>query len=777
MRVAQRIRVALLALAAPVLATGCAGGIALVGLGVALSGGGGGGGGGVPAVVPPIQVSIVSATSESGTDTYVEGAVTIVYRLSHPDGTQVRVHVEYATGDTYAACFRGGGDPVDVPIDIGPTPIDRTFVWSTRDQGLPLRIDGVRLRVLAEAEGDDTSGSVEYPPAGQNGLSLDNAEPPTIAIVGDEIASAWTGAAGGGAPIVSGTVTVPFVIADAEGDPASWRAEVRIGADGSWAEIGSDSIQPTPQGMRGETSWDSGAVLSEDVTIRITAEDTYAGHVKAARIPAAVSLRAENRAPVIASIEPQRIPAYGEHEVRIRATDFYDDAALQVLAGGDPAAIDRIEVIDDESAIVARVARTVHGPVPIVVVNPNGRESPAVEIAAERVVAATSGQAEFETIQDAIANAAAGGESDATIHVLPGTHGGSVAIDGMQILLRALAASGDPDEPAAREEYVIQGDGGSPVIAIDGGGPHVRGFTITGGAGGIRAAASDGLIIEDCDIRENTGPGVEVRDGPSTHIAGAWIRHNEAVAGGGILFVESWGRIEDTRIEENGASTSGGGISVERPDVPSTLFPVTLLRTTVAANRAANTGGGLFVRTTPNAPVVLACSLVEGNRAGAPLDTGLGGGVYLGSGPLAVISTTVSGNRAWQADGGGGIYAIHGADLHLTNAILAWNFPDDVGGGELGHVTVAASIVLISPLSGVLIQAPLFVKPGSWSADDDPVWSRGDFHLREGSPGIGIADPVDATAWGLSADDLAADIEGTSRDAEPDLGAYEWTEE
>jgi hypothetical protein len=58
---------------------------------------------------------------------------------------------------------------------------------------------------------------------------------------------------------------------------------------------------------------------------------------------------------------------------------------------------------------------------------------------------------------------------------------------------------------------------------------------------------------------------------------------------------------------------------------------------------------------------------------------------------------------------------------------------------------------------------------GTGNIDADPMFAdaaSGDYHLGVGSPCIDAGTPAGAPA---------ADVEGTPRDAAPDMGAYEWT--
>jgi len=113
-----------------------------------------------------------------------------------------------------------------------------------------------------------------------------------------------------------------------------------------------------------------------------------------------------------------------------------------------------------------------------------------------------------------------------------------------------------------------------------------------------------------------------------------------------------------------------------------------------------------------------------------------------------IVNVTVADNT------GNGVHV--GGAVSITNSIM-WNN----GGGDYwcvpGGCTLAYSDVGIGDTTGT----------GNISADPEFVdATNGDYHLQVGSPCIDKGTAVGAPTH---------DIEGTPRDAAPDMGAYEWT--
>jgi len=168
-----------------------------------------------------------------------------------------------------------------------------------------------------------------------------------------------------------------------------------------------------------------------------------------------------------------------------------------------------------------------------------------------------------------------------------------------------------------------------------------------------------------------------------------------------------------------------------------------------------------------NSNVTLVNALISNNSASR------GGGIY-GDSRYDLVNVTITNNTA--SDDGGGIYS-RSPRINLVNSIFWDNVPDQIYQPLPSNViNIAHSNIqngqggisgggTVNWLQGNIDGDPLFVNPAS-----------GDFHLMNGSPGIGAG--IDTIAIdGSFFFSPREDIEGTSKPSpvgsSPDLGAYE----
>lgn len=273
--------------------------------------------------------------------------------------------------------------------------------------------------------------------------------------------------------------------------------------------------------------------------------------------------------------------------------------------------------------------------------------------------------------------------------------------------------------------------------------------------GGINLANGSSAVISDTAILSNTaysyGAGVSVREGSSVTIFRTQIYANTALGGegGGI-----WGQDGDLHLDSswvvgNAAEFyEGGGIS-------------------------AGEGSSFYIEN----------SIIAGNSSG-----GAGGGLWLtGGGPYHIVNSDIVGNDASGA--GGGLAATDGVQVALTNTLVisnggesgigdrdasgstfVLNYCDTFGNAPDGAVgiTITRTNCLGTPAEDGL--DPLFAGgaiPGGVGPAFAGQWMAYDFQLQEDSPAIDAGTPDGAPA---------EDIEGTLRDAIPDMGAYEWVQ-
>jgi hypothetical protein len=166
-----------------------------------------------------------------------------------------------------------------------------------------------------------------------------------------------------------------------------------------------------------------------------------------------------------------------------------------------------------------------------------------------------------------------------------------------------------------------------------------------------------------------------------------------AVKAGGVAVVKN------TSIVNNRAELAGG-IGVQGR--------ATLVNVTLRDNTATLGGGGLVTASTdsqPTAPdVTITNSNISGNTTG-----GMGGGMLLASGRVALTGSTVSGNNA-PAGSGGGMFIV-GSSVTLINDTLSGNVAGQGGGG------IAQSTVL--PRAGTQGRAP-----ATLAAEAELAWDQ-----------------------------------------------------
>ena len=330
-------------------------------------------------------------------------------------------------------------------------------------------------------------------------------------------------------------------------------------------------------------------------------------------------------------------------------------------------------------------------------------------------------------------------------------------------------------------QTVLDGNQSGSVVTFQGASVSMTldGFLVTGGN-----AASGGM-----------GGGITI-DESSPTIRNTTVYSNQATAdGGGIYISGGLATIENSAISDNNANGCCGGIHV------GNNANVTISNTVLSGNIASYGGGlGVFSGST----TTITQSTISSNNS--DFEFGQGGGLHIsGLGATVDITDSVLKDNltrdhgaAISSDGGtvnltnvlitgnqssslnANVFAISNTDFTLMNSTIADNNP---GGAQAvllwsGALTMTNSIMWnnalnIQPDPGCTdctVVVTYSDVGGGWTGtgniDGDPLFvNSGDYRLQPTSPCIDRGTLTGAPLM---------DIEGNSRDAAPDMGAYEW---
>jgi CSLREA domain-containing protein len=267
-----------------------------------------------------------------------------------------------------------------------------------------------------------------------------------------------------------------------------------------------------------------------------------------------------------------------------------------------------------------------------------------------------------------------------------------------------------------------------------------------GGAGFVMGGAQlvSGGLIQDSKIYDNTsgnfGGGLLIGqvDGSVVRIERSTISGNHAElvsgvdAGGGGISIPS-GRVEisQSTISDNVSDRTGGGIRAS-----GSIAELAMVNSTIADNDAVEFGGGIDASNGP-AVALESTTVVRNDADSNDDDIGRGGGLHhFNTAGFLVTNSVVALNTAAVAPDCGGSPFTSGGNNLLSDATACPGFP------------IASDIVSTSPLLG-----PLSANGGTTET----------VAIRPGSPAIGEAGATAPTV----------DQRGVTRDAQPDVGAYE----
>jgi len=316
------------------------------------------------------------------------------------------------------------------------------------------------------------------------------------------------------------------------------------------------------------------------------------------------------------------------------------------------------------------------------------------------------------------------------------------------------------------ENTVFTGNTGSDVLSLDQSfemvGGEVSSNTVTG-ANAINIGGSGSGTISGTEIMSNTSSAMSVWSSDNVVSAhNLTIRDNTGggIVNGGVLTLTNsliennsggdWFLI--TSVNEDAPGTERmmlDGCTIRgNSDVPGVvgLSGHAQVRDTVIVDNDNAAVNGDVMNIWPDARQVNLVNVVlADNKSARPAVNG-----NAVTGTISLMNVTVAGNSVsnFPVLAGEGIWTV-------TNTIV-WS--NTAPGDMLGLGTFSVSY---SDIEGGWT--------GTGNLDADPQFvdaANGDYHLGVGSPCIDK---------GTSAGAPAADIEGTPRDAAPDMGAYEWT--
>jgi len=368
--------------------------------------------------------------------------------------------------------------------------------------------------------------------------------------------------------------------------------------------------------------------------------------------------------------------------------------------------------------------------------------------------------------------------------------GGVAAWSGAQLLRTWVVTNLVVDGPAGGVEC----KSGSVVSNC-----HIVDNRIAGGniyGGGIRV--QNGGTVVDCVISNNYSPihagGIYFRSTTGT-LANCTIVYNRTgAAGGGVLALTGTQILISNCVIECNRAQYGAGLANSAKTAINGNITVTHSRVVANTNTSAE-GAGLFLRdnhglvahcviasnvipnnqkgaglyihnaSTADAEMTVRNCLVTGNRA--PGTTSRGGGVYIGTGIVAVTACTVADNEAMYGGGIAVSNAMLPGNLEVWNTVVAFNRTTGAGVPDLdlpaAHLTNAfyysCSPTLTNAAQGNITNAPVF-------AD----YAGGIYRLQSGSPCINTGTNQD---WMIGAKDLDGIRRIDRFSGTVDMGAYE----
>jgi len=366
-----------------------------------------------------------------------------------------------------------------------------------------------------------------------------------------------------------------------------------------------------------------------------------------------------------------------------------------------------------------------------------------------------------------------------TIHIAAGNYTENLTINGITVMLRGGYTISDTVWLPETGETVIDGDNAERVFVIQGNNSVLENLTITGGYASGASCWGGGVWVTNGEvtIRSSTitaneaecgGAGIDVNDDfGAAHLIleSVMVSHNNGGQNGG-LNVWGYSTSADVRAStfySNTASIQGGGIAV--------LYGSSAVidDSSIVDNTTGGGGGGIAV--SESASAVISGTSIISNIAD------LGGAIIAGQVTVTLTNVLISSNQS--SSGNANVLSINDSDVEIMNSTISDNNPGEAQAVLLwsGALTITNSILWNNgpnlqadpPCPGCFTVNYSDIE-GDWTGtgniNENPLFlGNGNYHLSEVSPCIDKGTPTGAPAY---------DIEGTMRDALPDMGAYEF---
>ena len=353
--------------------------------------------------------------------------------------------------------------------------------------------------------------------------------------------------------------------------------------------------------------------------------------------------------------------------------------------------------------------------------------------------------------------------------------------------------------------YIVNG---LTITLREGGGIYIRNqfaiisncFIVNNSAiygGGISSSTQNAIInnnIIASNIAFDFGGGFINQSSTCKISNNSFIGNLSLNGGGAICSIASETEINNNEINGNTAETEGGGIYFDGGT--NIVF-----NNTISNNYATNSGGAFYCSSNSN---TIRENIIANNIAGIKgggicsmysIDSiynnviynnsadMFGGGIYINLGTNTIINNTIAGNTT-NGEGGGfcqndgvniiannilwdnrkdAVSNVLSADLFLTAGVNI--FQNNLL--QLNSLSYTGANFSLGPIAqgNLFAQNPNFVNITNPKGEDQVYFTDDDgLRLRENSPALNTGSILDATP---------TDILGTTRDTQPDIGAYE----